>query len=635
MARGPEHNAAPARRAETIEKGSVVTHEGLLYHVEMLVDFETIIATEVETGRAQALPMTAVGLAPHDNTDARERQKPIDALDDDDWKIAWGRLEAIRPLLEMKRYGRTDVDERAAEVGRTGNTLYKWLSRYRDTHDLTSLVPQQRGWTRRKSRITPAAEAVIAKAIKDVFLTKRRHKASKVVEEVHRVCGNRGIKLPSEPTIRERIARIPEKERLRKRGFSEEADKRFTPVPGKFPGADYPLAVLQIDHTMVDLVVVDDIHRLPIGRPWVTVAGDVHSRMVVGVHASFDSPCTTSVALCVAQAVLPKEELLLRLGIEADWPVWGWPTTVHMDNAGEFRGNTLREACAKHGVRVEYRPLKRPHYGGHIERLLGTLMTEIHDLPGTTFSSVEEKGEHDPDKHAAMTLSEFERWLYTLICKVYHRREHSTLEMSPLKAWELGVFGGHTAPGAGMQARPENGPDILRDFLPKFERTVQPSGTKIKGWTYFAPILKQWIGSRNPHDPKHARQFIFRRDPRDVSRVWFFDPELEHYFDVPTADQSIPPMSEWEQREVRKHMRAQGIDEDAPGAIAKALEELRELAEEAQKRTRTARRQAQKRRTEAAARDATEAESKTDKTREATAAPGMTDEPVKPFGAVE
>ena len=627
--------AVPARRAETIEKGSVVTHEGVLYRVEMLVDFKTIVATEVESGRGQVLPMTAVGLAPNDNADARERQRPIDALGERDWKIAWERLEAIRPLLEMERYGRRDVDERALEVGRTGNTLYKWIARYRDTHDLTSLVPQQRGWRRRRSRITPAAEAVIAQVIKDVFLNKRRHKASKVVQEVRNVCLKQGIKLPSEPTVRARIARIPEEERLRRRGFSEEADKRFTPVPGKFPGADYPLAVLQIDHTKVDLVVVDDIHRLPIGRPWITVACDVYSRMVAGAHVSFDSPCTTSVALCVAQAVLPKEELLLRLGVEAEWPVWGWPTMVHMDNAGEFRGNTLRDACAQHGVHIDYRPLKQPRYGAHIERLLGTLMSEIHELPGSTFSSVKEKGEYDSDKEAALTLSELQRWLTVLICKVYHQREHSTLKTSPLKAWEFGVFGSRTTPGAGMQARPENGADILRDFLPKFERTVQPNGVSIKGRRYYAPVLKQWIGSRDPQNPRSARRLIFRRDPRDVSRVWFFDPELERYFDAPTADQSIPSMSEWEQREVRRHMRAQGIDEDAPRAIAKALDELRSLAEAAQTRTRTARRRVQKRRTDEAARGATDAETKTSREREITAAPGMTVEPVKPFGAVE
>ena len=628
-------DTTPAHRAKTITKGRIVTHDGLLYRVELMVDFETLVATEVETGRAQALPMAKVKLACDDKAQGQTSRRPIDALDDEDWKTAWERLEAIRPLLKMQRYGRADVDRRASEVGRTGSTLYTWLGRYRDAQDITALVPNQRGWRKGASRITGEAEAVIAQAIKDVYLNKHRRKAIKVVQQVRNLCANRGIEPPSEPTIRARIAKIPEEERLRKRGFSEAADNRFNPVAGQFPGADYPLAVLQIDHTMADLVVVDDILRLPIGRPWITVAIDVYSRMVAGVHISFDPPCTTSVARCVAQAVLPKDELLLQLEVEAEWPVWGWPTTVHMDNAGEFRGRTLREACAHHGVHIEYRPVKRPHYGAHIERLLGTLMAEIHDLPGTTFSSVEEKGKHDPDKHAALTLSEFERWVVSLICGVYHRREHRTTGKSPLKQWDIGVFGSATTPGAGMQARPENGADILRDFLPKFERTVQRTGAGIKGWFYYAAVLKRWIGARDPHDPRRPRKFTFRRDPRDVSRVWFFDPELEQYFELPTADQTIPPMSEWERREVRKHMDAQNIDKDAPGAVAKAMEALREQAEAAQTRTRKARRKVQRRRTDEAQRQATRTDSEPADEARARSAPGMTYEPVTPYGAIE
>ena len=626
----------PAHRTETIERGSIVEHEGALFRVEVLVDFKTMVGMNLKTGQVQTMPVADVALKRHGNDEAHARRQPIDAPSEKDWKAAWARLEAIRPLLEREHYGRADVEARAAEVGRTASTLYTWLGRYRDTRDLTTLMPQQRGWSKGETRLTAEAEAIISEAIEKVYLTRDRRTAVKVVKEVKKQCRDRGInKVPSEPTIRARIARIPEEERMRKRGLSEAANSRFTQVRGTFPGADYPLAVIQIDHTMVNLVVVDDVHRLPIGRPWVTVAADVCSRMIAGVHASFDAPCTASVARCVAQAVLPKEEVLLRLGIEADWPVWGWPTTLHMDNAGEFRGNTLREACAKHGVRVEYRPVKRPHYGGHIERLLGTLMKEIHDLPGTTFSSVEEKGEYDPDKHAALTLSEFERWLMTLICKVYHRREHRMLEMSPLKAWERGVFGTGTSPGAGMQARPENGADILRDFLPKFERTVQRTGAGIEGWHYQAAVLKRWVGARDPGDPSKPRYFTFRRDPRDVSRVWFFDPEAEQYFEVPTADQTRPPMSEWERREVRKYMRAEGIDESAPGAVAKAYEDLREQAEAAQTRTRKARRKVQRRRTDESERQADKADTATEGRAEAQSVPEMTYEPVAPYGAVE
>ncbi len=68
--------------------------------------------------------------------------------------------------------------------------------------------------------------------------------------------------------------------------------------------------------------------------------------------------------------------------------------------------------------------MRTPHYGGHIERLIGTVMGKVHLLPGTTFSNVQEKGDLKPDATAAMTLDEVERWLGHAIAGVYHRELH-------------------------------------------------------------------------------------------------------------------------------------------------------------------------------------------------------------------
>lgn len=53
--------------------------------------------------------------------------------------------------------------------------------------------------------------------------------------------------------------------------------------------------------------------RKPIGRPWVTLAIDVATRMVMGYKASFEAPSRLSVALCLTRAVAPKAELLANL----------------------------------------------------------------------------------------------------------------------------------------------------------------------------------------------------------------------------------------------------------------------------------------------------------------------------------
>ncbi len=59
--------------------------------------------------------------------------------------------------------------------------------------------------------------------------------------------------------------------------------------------------VLQIDHTPVDVIVVDKETRRSIGRPWLTLAIDVATRMVAGFHVSLWAPSALSVSLTLSQ----------------------------------------------------------------------------------------------------------------------------------------------------------------------------------------------------------------------------------------------------------------------------------------------------------------------------------------------
>jgi putative transposase len=218
--------------------------------------------------------------------------------------------------------------------------------------------------------------------------------------------------------------------------WSKAAAATYAPLQGRFPGADMPLAVVQIDHTLVDLILVDDIHRRPVGRPWLTLAIDVFSRMVAGFYVSFDPPGAMAVGLCLAHTILPKETWLSTYDITTPWPVRGVMQVVHADNAKEFHGRMVQKACENYGIDLRWRPVARPHYGGHIERLLGTLSRDIHALPGTTFSNLAERGAYDAAKSSALTLSEFEHWLTTYIVEIYHQRLHSELHTTPIKRYE-------------------------------------------------------------------------------------------------------------------------------------------------------------------------------------------------------
>jgi putative transposase len=165
-----------------------------------------------------------------------------------------------------------------------------------------------------------------------------------------------------------------------------EALRAVTPTPAEYT-ASRPLEVVQIDHTQVDVIVVDEQSREPIGRPWITLAVDVLTRMVAGFHLGLEAPSRVSIGLCLLHAVYDKTAWTAVRGIDASWPVAGLPAALHADNGSDFRSQAFVRACRNQGIRVIWRPSGTPHFGGHIERLIGTQMGAVHLLPGTTFSN--------------------------------------------------------------------------------------------------------------------------------------------------------------------------------------------------------------------------------------------------------
>ncbi|MER9586637.1 transposase family protein [Mesorhizobium sp. M0276] len=344
--------------------------------------------------------------------------------------------------------------------------------------------------------------------------------------------------------------------------------------------------MIQIDHTLVDVIVVDSQTREPIQRPWLTLAIDVCTRCVAGFHLSLEPPSATSVALCLSHAALPKEGWLAERDVNAPWPVRGIPERLHLDNAKEFRSEALKRGCEQYDIAIDYRPVRTPHYGGHIERLIGTMMGKVHLLPGTTFSDIRVKGDLDPEKTAAMTLDEVERWLAHAIVGVYHRDLHRGINMTPLAAWEQGIAGDDMTPGRGEPMAVADPRRFLIDFLPLELRLVRREGVWLNSIGYWSDVLRTWIG--------HAEKMIVRYDPRDLSRIYLLAPDGV-YYDLTYRDLGRPAISLWEHRLALKRLPEEGRSHVDEAAIFRTIEAMRQIADEAVRATKTARRHKERR----------------------------------------
>ena len=323
------------------------------------------------------------------------------------WQEACRREAVVRPLAASPRLSRGSVIDACARLGIGKSQLYELLRRYRADPRTTSLVPATGGTPKGADRLAPQAAKIIELAIDQLYLTQQKLTGAAVFRHVRQECRESGVKPPSINAVRRRLAARPAGEVVRAREGAAAARQRFRAVPGSFKTA-WPLDVLQIDHTPVDLILVDEAVRRPIGRPWLTLAMDVDTRLVAGFLISLDPPCATSVALALAHAVLPKEGWLAARGFRLPWPAAGLPRAVHVDNAKEFHALALDRGCRQYGIQLDYRPVRTPRYGGHIERLMGTLMRRIHELPGTTLANIRDKGDTDPEAAASLSLGELE-----------------------------------------------------------------------------------------------------------------------------------------------------------------------------------------------------------------------------------
>lgn len=582
-----------------LKEGATITNDGRDYVVLALADLNLVLARELGSGEKVLLRIADLVTRKKIDSDEESPTRTDDLWDitPEDWQIAEQRRAHIAPLLESsyrKRAGAL-AEKIASEADVSRATVYRWVSAFRTTGLLSSLLPHTdlRGG-RGKGRLTPEVEAIIADCIENFYDTEQRNSIAKTTEEVRRLCSNANLPLPALNTVRARIQAANGRDRVKKRKGEAAAHDQCDPIKGSIPDCEWPLSLVQVDHTLLPVIIVDDVHRKSIRRAWITLAIDVYSRVCLGMFLSLDAPSAMSAGMCLSHAILPKEKWLNRVGMSSvDWPCWGVMGILHMDNAREFRGNTLLLACNEYDIDLHLRPVKKPRYGAHIERLMGTVSEGLKSLKGATFSGPDEKGEYDSEGNACMTFTELEQWLVLFFAK-YHKKVHKGTGTTPLTKWREGLLGTKTKPGRGLPARKIDEDNLRIVFMPHHERTVQNYGVLIDVH-YYHDVLRPYINAPHPEFPRHKRKFRFHRDPRDISQLYFYDELTRRYHVIPYRDVSLSPVSIWELREALKRAEELGVPRENEKAIFELINQQREIEIAAAAKTKAARRKQQRR----------------------------------------
>ena len=168
-------------------------------------------------------------------------------------------------------------------------TVYRWKKRYLEAgSDIRALVDNSFRKGNRKDRFPELVTEIFKDAIQDKFLSLERGTIQDAYNEallrIHDENQLRpkatALPIPCLRFIKRLIDQIPAFEKYSSRYGQDAALRQFRSVNGHRV-IEAPLERAEIDHTILDLFVIDERRSLPLGRPYaVTACIDVYCRCI-------------------------------------------------------------------------------------------------------------------------------------------------------------------------------------------------------------------------------------------------------------------------------------------------------------------------------------------------------------------
>lgn len=511
--------------------------------------------------------------------------------------VAEYRLEVIRPLLslEPKERTREAVAARVAEIRQAGQageafpttaisiaSVYRWIKDYEQSgHDIRALVGNsQLQGGKQQSRLQEGVEAIVVAVIQDRYYVAEQVTTNDIyLEVILRVAEENRFRHeaekltpPSRTTIWRRIDALDEMDRLIAKRGKRIAKQQLTQY-GQMEYPSTPLERVEIDHTPMDIIVVDGKDNLPLGKPTITYCLDTSTRYPLGFYLGFDPPSYLTVMECLHHAILTKGDVGEKYGTQHDWIACGIPAALSVDNGKEFIGVDLLDACNSLGIELDQMPIQTPHFKAAVERMFGTINTGLlHTLPGTTFSNPQQRGDYKSEEKACIDLEDLDRVFHLFLLDVYAESFHRGLGGVPARRWEA-------ITQDGFFPRLPASAEELKILLGRVAyRVIQPYGIDFMRLRYNSQDLAPL---RTRSDRAKSK---IKYDPRDLGCIYVYDPCEQVYVEAKCLDEEYARgLSLWKHRVILNLARKQQDQVDILG-LARAKRQIQEIVEKSKSR---------------------------------------------------
>lgn len=459
------------------------------------------------------------------------------------------------------------------------STVCRWKKKYCENgKDTFALADQHQCKGNHKERYVPEVIEIVENCVDRIYMKRERGTIEDTVEEVSVEINRENKQLPKSqqlPTPTRRLVKriidlIPAYDRHVARYGKVSAHRTFRSKL-KHLVTNKPLEAAEIDHTKLDLFVIDDESHIPLGRPWLTICIDSHTRCILGIYIGFEPPSYLTVGKCLKHAFLPKVNLQQQFpGIRHVWEAHGVMEQLFVDNGLEFHSISLEKACFAFGVEIVYTPRKTPWFKGKIERFNRTINQSVsHGIAGTTFSNIFEKDDYDPAKHAVVTLSTLRLIIHKWIADYYHQKPHRGLcDVTPAAMWASSI----TPDEIALAHNPAEIDMLLGKAV--LDKTVTHKGIEINNLLYNCPELMQLRRERGD-----TFKVEIRVDESDIGHLYVMLGAGQGYIEVPAMDHDYAKgMTLWLHKICREYAKKHFKKADVY-SYARAKTEIREIVE--------------------------------------------------------
>lgn len=343
-----------------------------------------------------------------------------------DFLIANERLKKIAPYLEN-----VALKEKKTRSERN------WLQKYRKYERIygygyIGLLSKTKDRGNRSPKIPIRATELMAECVEALFKSNVQRNINAVYGDYCLRCEEEQIHPPSIKTFSKFIEFLNTPETVHARKGKRAAYQvgmfywqleKTTPRHG-----DRPFQIAHLDHTELDIELLQEKTFKNFGRPWLSLLIDAYSRRILAFSLSYEPPSYRSCMLIMKECVRRHNRL---------------PQTIVVDNGSEFDSVYFENFLALYKLTKKTRPSAQPRFGSVVERMFGTTNTMfIHNLIGNTKIMKEYREvtkSVNPANNAIWTLKSLMERIEKFIFEIYDLREHPALGQSPREAFMAGM----------------------------------------------------------------------------------------------------------------------------------------------------------------------------------------------------